>query len=90
MEVASGPEFKDIRKFIIPWQKCSICHQTYQHELAIDLANALLQFMDEKFLEKNLYNQMRYTDALRIKVEAIRTMETQETSDFRAEGIKTA
>ncbi|KAL7475987.1 hypothetical protein ACHAW6_001880 [Cyclotella cf. meneghiniana] len=32
-----------------PWDDCPNCHQSYQHQLALDLANACIHFVERKF-----------------------------------------
>ena len=81
----------EVRKFTVHWQKYSICHQMYQRELALDLVNSLLLFIDENESENNLRNQLRYTNALIIKLDVLcRTTSFSSNSDLALEGKQTA
>ena len=80
--------------FNIPWEKCSLCHQLYQHELAVDMANAQLRFIEENYplmnVVANPINHMRYADALKFKLVSIKTMDPGHNPVMREEGKQTA
>ena len=94
-----------VKRFTVAWERCSICHQRYQHELALELANTLLLFLEDDYPNKGgLLQQLRYQsnkssvlyilryiDALKMKLEAIRTMaERKDLDDLFAEGKQAA
>ena len=82
-----------MRKTTVHWEKYSICHQEYQRKLALDLANFLLQFIDDEKSENGLMNQHRYIDALIIKLNVLcmlcRPSEHSNVTDLRLEGKQT-
>ena len=75
----------EVIKFTVPWEKCSICHQKYQHELAVELANSLLLFIEENYPQmSSSLDQLRFCDASRIKINAIRTIDCLKNPHWRA------
>ena len=84
--VTTNDEANYINQFTIPWRKCSSCHQLYQHDLAIDLANCHLRFVEEKYPGNSSMDQWRYISALAIKLEAIKTMDCRNMPHLREEG----
>ena len=76
-------------KFFEAWQTCPNCEQEYQHQLAIDLSDSLLEFMDKNYGEFNtLDNYSLMITALLVKITAIK-MASLDQPDLRSEGIKT-
>ena len=54
----------DVNDFVDPWRGCPGCKQRYQNELAIDLAEQFVSFVEEKHPQKHL-------DALLMKLFAL-------------------
>lgn len=88
----------EVKKFTVAWQKCPFCHQRYEHELAIELVNSLLLFIEEKnphtgSTDNKLY-LFRYMDALSMKIDAIRSMDPihgkHKNPELIVEGKRTA
>ena len=77
-------------EFVMAWAKCTNCNQPYQHDLAIELANALLKFIDNKYSNKSYWNQVRLIEALQVKLNAIYTMEIPCPTKLKMEGIDAA
>ena len=40
-----------MQEFVTPWQVCPGCHQKYQNELAIDIANKFVPFVRRQYLD---------------------------------------
>ena len=38
-----------VNKFSEPWSDCPGCNQSYQNELAVELANEFVSFVEEKY-----------------------------------------
>jgi E3 ubiquitin-protein ligase DOA10 len=38
-----------MQEFITPWETCPSCHQYYQNELAIDIANKFVSFVRRQY-----------------------------------------
>ena len=79
-----------MNNFSLPWRKCTICHQRYQHELALELANSHLMFVEDNYPGKSSIDYWRYISALMIKIEAIKTMDYHNMPDLREEGKQTS
>ena len=60
----------DVDEFRDPWDRCPSCHQYYQNELAIDIANKFLSFVQEKY-PKNTQMQV---ESLEVKLRALNSM----------------
>ena len=77
-------------EFVNAWSKCTKCNQPYQHDLAIQLSNALLKFINNKYSNKSYWNQVRLIEALQVKLNAIYTMEIPCPTKLKKEGINAA
>ena len=72
------------------WQRCPNCEQKYQHDLALDLANSLVLFVEKMYPAFNTpIAYLSIIAALQTKIEAL-FMDSMYRKDFRMEGIKTA
>ena len=40
---------RDTKELVDPWEKCPSCHQYYQNELAIDIANRFVSFVRRQY-----------------------------------------
>jgi hypothetical protein len=75
------------------WKVCPSCKQPYQHELAIGVANSALSFIEENYSGNDVPDNMLVIEVLKIKVEAILTMDGDksiENLDLRLEGREAA
>jgi hypothetical protein len=57
-------------EFVIPWLNCPSCHQKYQNELAIDIANKFVSFVQRQYPDDT---QMQ-VEALDVKLRALMGM----------------
>ena len=91
METLKNPS-KHKHHLLDAWKKCPICEQSYQHQLALDLANYLVLFVETiSSKHNNPIDYVLMVAALRTKVDAIHNNnETREKHDLRLEGITTA
>mmetsp|Transcript_5527 Transcript_5527/g.9901 ORF Transcript_5527/g.9901 Transcript_5527/m.9901 type:complete len:215 (-) Transcript_5527:861-1505(-) len=78
----------DVHEFVDPWRICPNCKQRYQHELAIDLVNSCLSFIDETHPEKRAQDQSRMVQALRFKLQTNVEMDCEGKPKAREEGRK--
>jgi len=89
VEILNNPSLSK-EGFFMPWRICPNCEQKYQHDLALDLANSLLLFVQKIYPELNTPEAYHFMiAALQMKTEAV-YMDSMEREDFRLEGIKTA
>ena len=51
-EILNKPSLSHNNCFI-PWRICPNCEQKYQHDLALDLANSMLEFVEKMYPELN-------------------------------------
>ena len=74
------------------WKICPNCEQKYQHQLALDLANSLVMFVETISSKHNKHKKdLLMVAALRSKVDAIhKNNESRDRHDLRLEGITTA
>ena len=77
-----------------PWSTCPNCNQKYQHDLAFDLADAALSYIEQR-CPRNSKERMECdvltVDSLLIKIEAIQTNNNCKTDpSLRAEGKRNA
>jgi hypothetical protein len=56
-----------MNELVAPWIVCPSCHQYYQNELAIDIANKFVSFVQRQYPE----NTHRQVDALHVKLAAL-------------------
>ena len=90
-DLGVGVHGDDLADFPNAWQKCSHCHQPYQHELAMELSNSLLLFLDENYpLHMSPLNHFRHIDALSNKISAIMSMDYRNRPDLIEEGLQTS
>ena len=81
----------DLMKCINLWEICPNCGQTYQHEFAIDLADSALTFFANDGISGNpLTDNIQVMEALRMKIQAIRTMDCDDNLDMRRVAKKVA
>jgi len=61
--------------FTMPWEQCPICHQDYQNDLAIQLADAFVSFAEITYgyPGNDLIDKMKIMDALRLHIQSIRS-----------------
>jgi len=86
-EILNNP---NSRSLLDVWRTCPNCEQKYQHDLALDLSNSLVAFVEKMYPVFN--TPMAYLAmiaALQTKIEAL-FMDSFHRIDFRLEGIKTA
>ena len=77
-----------------PWSTCPNCNQKYQHDLAFDLADAALSYIEQR-CPRNSKERMECdvltVDSPLIKIEAIQTNNNCKTDpSLRAEGKRNA
>ena len=61
-------------KFFEAWQRCPNCEQSYQHQLAFDLANSLLSFVKDKYPKLNTQEEyILVVRALQFKMDKSQT-----------------
>jgi hypothetical protein len=60
----------DMNEFITPWHTCPSCHQYYQNELAIDIANRFVPFVRRQYP----HNTPKQVEALFVKLRALQSM----------------
>ena len=60
----------DTNKFSNPWRVCPSCHQKYQNELAIDIANKFVPFVRGKYPD----DTQRQVESLYVKLCALMGM----------------
>jgi len=60
----------DMDEFITPWIDCPSCHQKYQNELAIDIANKFVPFVRRQYPD----DTQRQVEALYVKLGALSNM----------------
>jgi len=78
------------RNLLGVWRTCPNCEQKYQHDLALDLANSLVLFVEKMYPAFNTpIAYLSMIAALQTKIEAL-FMDSMYRKDFRMEGIKTA
>jgi hypothetical protein len=61
---------RDMNEFIKPWEKCPGCHQYYQNELRIDIANKFVSFVRRQYPD----DTRRQVEALDVKRAALMAM----------------
>jgi len=66
----SKQDMDDLDEFITPWYLCPSCHQKYQNELAIDIANKFVSFVRRQYLD----DTQRQAEALYVKLRALNNM----------------
>jgi len=59
-----------MNEFITPWHTCPSCHQYYQNELAIDIANRFVPFVRRQYP----HNTPKQVEALFVKLRALQSM----------------
>lgn len=52
------------------WATCPNCKQAYQKQLALDLADDLIEFAEERYSECTVLNRLRFVQALKVKLNA--------------------
>ena len=62
----------NLDQFIIPWEKCPICHQDYENELTIQISNAFVSFAERTYGHpgNRLDDKMRVMEALRLQIQS--------------------
>ena len=87
----------EARRFNVHWEKCSICCQPYQHALAKELADTLIEFIAQRFSIGPLVTSYRipsldplasemYINACLMKIVAITTMDYWDSPKLQKEG----
>ena len=66
--------WRDMRKFNEPWRECPSCKQNYQNELAVDLANEFVPFVEEKYPD----DKSKHLEALNSKLFALLPKQKEE------------
>ena len=59
-----------MQEFVTPWETCPGCHQEYQNELAIDIANKFVSFVRRHYPN----DTKRQVEALHLKLSAFTSM----------------
>jgi hypothetical protein len=59
-----------MNEFIMPWRVCPGCHQYYQNEHAIDIANRFVSFVRRQYPD----NTQSQVEALDVKLRALNSM----------------
>ena len=67
---AKSEQSHDMNEFITPWHTCPSCHQYYQNELAIDIANKFIPFVRRQYP----HNTPKQVEALNVKLGAFDSM----------------
>ena len=60
----------DMDEFVKPWAACPGCHQNYQNELAIDIANKFASFVRRQYPD----DTQRQVESLNVKMAALKSM----------------
>jgi len=60
----------DTTEFVNPWRDCPSCHQEYQNELAIDIANKFVSFVRKQYPD----DTKRRVEPLDLKLRAFTSM----------------
>jgi hypothetical protein len=75
---------RDMNEFIQSWHTCPSCHQEYQNELAIDIANKFVQFVRRQYPD----DTQRQVEALYLKLRALDNMlDTLQSVQKREAGV---
>lgn len=69
-----------------PWETCPCCHQKYQRQLAFDMANSLLSYIDCRYPGSNI----KKLAAWPIIITAVLTMDYSGSPELRARGKRAA
>lgn len=85
LEMMDAPTQSD-QNYNEPWTTCPNCRREYQRRVAIDMANALLSFMDEKYPG----DELTKVYALHIIVAAVMFTDYRTSPELRAEGKRAA
>ena len=64
---SKGWDGRDMKEFAMPWHTCPSCHQKYQNELAVDIANKFVPFVRRQYPR----NTQLHVEALSLKLRAL-------------------
>ena len=81
---SKGWDGHSMNEFIMPWRECSHCHQEYQNELAIDIANKFVSFVRRQYPK----DTERQVESLYVKLVALVNMlDTLQSMQKREAGV---
>jgi hypothetical protein len=67
---AKSKQSLDMDEFVNPWEKCPSCHNYYQNELAMDIANNFVSFVRRQYPN----DTQRQVESLYVKLNAFNSM----------------